>query len=267
MSKQPKLSITIVNYNQKYFPKLCVEALQQSKCDFDFEVIVCDNNSSDESLDYLKQAHQKGDITLVEPGANLGYGAGHNFAAKEAKGKYILILNTDITVENDTLQKMVDYLDEHKEVGILGPKLMYHNGEVQKSCRRHFHFFDLFIKRTFLRKIWPFKKRYEKYIMDEFNHQSTQEVDLITGAFMMMRRELFEDIRGFDERYFMFMEDFDLCRKVQLKDLKVVYYPEAVAVHYHKRLSQGKFFELLFNKVSWWHLASAIKYHLKWKKH
>jgi len=263
---KPKLSITIVNYNQKYFPRICIEALKKSKTDFEFEIIICDNNSHDESLEYLKKAAKKGDIKLVEPGKNLGYGGGHNFAAREANGKYILILNTDITVETDTLQKLVDYMDEHPEVGMIGPKLMYHNGEVQKSCRRNFKFFDLFIKRTFLKKIWPFKSRYEKYIMEDFNHESTQEVDLITGAFMVMPKELFDQVRGFDERYFLFMEDFDLCRKTHLAKKKVIYYPEAVAIHYHKRLSGGSLFKLIFNKISWFHLASAIKYHWKWRK-
>lgn len=260
-----KLSITIVNYNQKYFPRLCVEALKKSKTNFEFEIIVCDNNSHDESLDYLKKAHKEGLIKLVEPGRNLGYGAGHNFAARSAKGKYILILNTDITVEPDTLQKLVDYIEAHPEVGMVGPKLMYHNGEVQKSCRRHFKMFDLFIKRSFLKKLWPFKKRYDSYIMGDFNHCSTQVVDLITGAFMVMPRELFNKINGFDERYFMFMEDFDLCRKTQDAGYKIVYYPEASAVHYHKRLSEGSLFKIIFKKVSWFHLSSAFKYHWKWR--
>ncbi|MBD3360449.1 glycosyltransferase [Candidatus Peregrinibacteria bacterium] len=261
-----KLTITIVNYNQKYFPRLCVEALKKSKTDFEFEVIVCDNNSSDESLDYLEKAAEKSDIILVEPGKNLGYGAGHNYAARKAKGKYILILNTDITVEPDTLQKLVDYLEENKSVGIAGPKLMYHNGEVQQSCRRHFKFFDLFIKRSFLKRIWPFSRRYKNYIMGDFNHESTQEVDLITGAFMITPKEVFDLVRGFDERYFLFMEDFDLCRKVQEEGYKVIYYPEAVATHYHKRLSEGSFYKLIFNKISWYHLASALKYHWKWRR-
>lgn len=244
-----------------------MEALKKSRTDFEYEVIVCDNNSKDESLAYLKKAAARGDIKLVEPGKNLGYGGGHNFAAREARGKYICILNTDITVEPDTLQKLVDYLEEHGDVGMVAPKLMYHNGEVQRSCRRHFSFVDLFIKRSFLRRVWPFKKRYENYLMEDFNHESEQEVDLVTGAFMVMPRAVFDQVRGFDERYFLFMEDFDLCRKVQLAGYKVVYYPEAVATHYHKRLSEGSFIKLAFNKISWYHLRSAIKYHWKWRKH
>jgi hypothetical protein len=242
-----------------------VEALKKSKMDADFEIIFCDNNSHDESLDYLKKAADKGDIILREPGRNLGYGAGMNYAAAEAKGKYILILNADITVESDTLQKLVDYLEAHDDVGLVGPKLIYHNGEVQKSCRRHFKFIDLFIKRSFLKHVWPFKKRYEKYIMDDFNHESTQVVDLVTGAFMMMPRAVWDRVRGFDERYFLFMEDFDLCKKVQEAGYKVLYYPEAEATHYHKRLSGGSAFRLLFKKISWLHLSSAIKYHWKWR--
>ncbi len=259
-----KLSITVVNFNQKYFPKFCVEALKKSKTNFEFEIIFCDNASTDDSLQYLKTAASNSEIVLVEPGKNIGYGSGHNFASKVAKGEYILILNTDITVEEDTLQQLVDYLDVHKDVGMVGPKLMYQSGEVQQSCRRDFKFFDLFIKRTFLRKIWPFKKRYEHYIMFDFDHNKEQEVDLITGAFMVMPKKVFDAIGGFDERYFLFMEDFDLCRKTRKAGYKVIYYPTASAMHYHKRLSDGSFFKLLFSKISWYHLASAIKYFLKW---
>lgn len=260
-----KLSITIVNYNQKYFPRLCVEAIKKSKVDFDYEIIVCDNKSQDESIEYLRQAAAEGHIKLVEPGINLGYGSGHNFAARKAKGQYILILNTDITVEPDTLQKLVDYMEKNPEVGMAGPKLIYHNGEVQQSSRRHFRFLDLIIKRTFLKHIGPFKKRYRKYIMADFDRNSMQEVELLTGAFMIMPREVFEKIGGFDERYFLFMEDFDLCRKVHKAGYKVVYYPHAQAVHYHKRLSEAPVWQLPFKKTFWWHLSSAIKYFWKWK--
>lgn len=260
-----KLSITIVNYNQKYFPKFCVEALQKSKVNFDYEIIFCDNASHDDSIVYLREMAKKGQIKLTEPHKNLGYGAGNNLAAKHAKGEYILILNADITVEVDTLQKLIDYMDEHKEIGMIGPKLVYNNGEIQPSCRRNVTLFDLFIKRTFLRKIWPFKKRYNKYIMWDFDHDKVQEVDLITGAFMLMPKHVFDEIKGFDERYFLFMEDFDLCRKTTKAGYKVVYYPKATATHYHKRLSEGSFFKLLFMKISWLHLHSAMKYFWKWR--
>jgi len=95
-----------------------------------------------------------------------------------------------------------------------------------------FKFFDLFIKRTFLRKIWPFKKRYTNYLMTDFNHKSVQEVDLITGAFMLIRKELFDDVRGFDERYFLWMEDVDFCREVKKLGYDVVYNPDFLCLDY-----------------------------------
>jgi hypothetical protein len=261
-----ELSILLVNYNQKYFSRLCIESIQKSVVNFEYEIIVCDNNSTDESVEYLKEAHAHGIIKLIQPLKNLGFGKANNIAAKMAKGKYLLILNTDITVESDTIFKMIDYMKEHKDIGILGPKLVYHNGDIQPSCRRNFKFLDLFVKRTFLKKIWSFKKRYTNYLMTDFNHKSVQEVDLITGAFMLMRRDLFDDVHGFDERYFLFMEDFDLCKKVKLKGFKIVYFPEVFAVHYHKRLSDGGLSRLVFNKISWIHLISAAKYFWKWRK-
>ncbi|MFA5821114.1 MAG: glycosyltransferase family 2 protein [Candidatus Gracilibacteria bacterium] len=259
-----KLSITIVNYNQKYFPSLCLGALKESKFK-DFEVIVCDNHSSDESIQFLRKAAKKNEIKLIESKKNLGYGAAHNKAAYEAWGQYVLILNTDITVEAETLGKMVEYMEKHSEVGILGPKLMYHNGTVQPSCRRDFKFFDLIIKRTFLKKIGKWKRRYNRYLMIDFDHEKTQEVDLITGAFMMMPKKLFEKVDGFDERFFLFMEDFDLCRKVRGAGYKIVYFPQAVAKHYHKRLSEGGVLRLVFSRISWLHLVSALKYFWKWR--
>ena len=168
-------------------------------------------------------------------------------------------------MEHDTLQKMVDYLQEHSDIGMLGPKLVYHNGEIQKSSRRNFRFFDLVIKRSFLRRFAPFKKRHEHYLMEDFDRDSVQEVDLLTGAFMMMPRAVFEKIGGFDERYFLFMEDFDLCRKVWKSGHRVVYFPGAKAVHYHKRLSEGSIFSLPFKRIFWLHLVSAMKYFWKWR--
>lgn len=257
-----KLSVTLVNHNQKYFPRMCIESLRKSKVNFEYEIIVVDNASHDESLDYLEKEK---DITLIKSPKNLGYGRAVNLAAENAKGKYILIMNVDITVQPDTLQKMVDHLDEHPEIGILAPKLVYHNGHTQESCRRTMTLTDLIIKRTPLRHFPPFKKRCDSYLMRDFDHDKTQEVDLLVGAFLMMPKHIFDEVKGFDERYFLFMEDFDLCRKTWQKGYKVVYFPEVEAVHYHKRLSEGSLLNQFTKKVFWIHVASSLKYFWKWK--
>lgn len=262
-----KLSVVIVNYNHKYFPRLAVEALEKSKTGFNFEIIVVDNDSHDgESLDFLEKAHQDKRITLIKSPKNIGFGQGNNLGAKIATGDYIFIHNPDVTVDEGSLQKMVDYMNSNKNIGILGPKLVYSNGKIQESCRRHMGFFDLVLNRTFLGKLPVFKGRIGKYLMEDFDHNKVQDVDLITGAAMIIPRHVFEKVGGFDKRYFLFMEDFDLCNIINKEGMRIVYYPEAELRHYHKRLSQGSVLGLLGKKVFWHHVSSAIKYFWKWKK-
>ncbi len=263
---KPKVSCIIVTWNSKYLPRVCVEALQRSKCDFDFEIIVVDNDSQDESLSYLKKMHEDKEIILVQAGANLGYGKGNNLGVKHAKGEYVVILNPDVGVEEDTLQKLVAYMDEHPKVGLVGPQLYFFNGEIQDSCRRFMRPMDLIIKRTPLKRIPILAKRVKEYLMVDYDKKIPQEVDMVTGACFIMRKEIFEKMGGFDPRYFMFMEDADLCRTLWKNGYKVVYYPHARALHYHKRLSEGGLFSLLRKKVFWIHLNSARKYFMKWRK-
>ena len=260
-----KLSCIILNWNLRYLPRLCIEAIRKSKCDFPYEIIVVDNDSHDESLDYLEQMHKKGEITLVHSGSNLGYGKGNNLGVNYAKGEYVLILNPDVSVESDTLQKMVEYMENHKEVGVLAPQLYFFNEEIQDSCRRFMRPADIIIKRTALQRFKVLKKRVDEYLMADYDHKKTQEVDLVTGACLMLQKDVFQKVGGFDPRYFLFMEDADLCRKIWNAGLKVVYFPEARALHYRKRLSDGSILSLLSQKVFWIHLSSAAKYFWKWK--
>mgnify|MGYP002624495518 FL=1 len=262
-----KVSVIIVNYNHKYFPKLAVEALEKSKGSFDMEIIVVDNASTDpESLEFLEKAHEDKRLVLVRQQKNVGFGRGNNIGAKVAEGDYIFIHNPDVQVGEKSIQQMVDYLEKHDDVGILGPQLVYSSGKVQESCRRHMGFFDLVLNRTFLGRLPVFKRRVKRYLMEDFDHSKVQEVDLLTGAAMMIPKKVWQDVGGFDERYFLFMEDFDLCREVAKAGYKILYYPEAKLEHYQKRLSQGSsFLKTLRKKVFWLHVSSALKYFWKWK--
>lgn len=261
-----KLSVVIVNYNSKYFPRLAIEALEKSKCDFDFEIIVVDNASSDAiSVKFLETADKEGRIKLIKSEKNLGFGQGNDLGVRHARGEFIFFHNPDITVEPDSLQKMVDYLERSPRVGILGPKLIYTNGQVQQSCRRDMNIGDAIVKRTLLKLIPAFKKRLDKYLMEDFEHDEVASVDLLVGAALMMPSKIYKEVGGFDKRYFLFMEDFDLCKSVRKAGYEVIYYPEASLVHYHKRLSQGSLAGIIWKKVFWLHVASAIKYTWKWK--
>ncbi len=261
-----KVSAVMLNYNSKYFPKMCVESFYRGKMNFKFEFIAVDNASTDPiSLGYLEKAAEKGLVEYIRSDVNLGFGGGNNLGAKNAHGKYVLILNPDIFVNEDSVQKMVDYMEAHPEVGVLGPKLVYPDGTVQDSCRRNMNFSDLVIKRTFLKKLPLFKKRVAKYTMEDFDHDKITEVDLLVGACFMIPRDVYEKAGGFDKRYFLFMEDFDLCREIHKLGKKIVYFPEVEVTHNHKRLSGGSIFKLLGKKVFWLHIESALKYFWKWR--
>lgn len=263
-----KVSVIIVNYNHKYFPKLAVEALEKSKGSFDMEIIVVDNASHDpESLGFLEKAHEQKRLTLIKSPENIGFGRGNNLGAKVASGDYIFVHNPDVQVAETSIQQMIDYLEKHKDIGILGPQLVYASGKIQESCRRHMSFFDLLLNRTFLGKLPFLKARVRKYLMEDFDHSKTQDVDLLTGAAMMIPRKTWDEVGGFDDRYFLFMEDFDLCREVKKHGHRIVYYPEVKLEHYQKRLSQeASFISTLRKKVFWLHVSSALKYFWKWRR-
>src|SRR3989338_2098166 len=151
---KPKVSIIIVNYNHKYFPKMCVEAIEAGHAGFDYEIIVVDNHSTDESIDSLRQMKKEDRIRLIESPINLGYGKGNNLGVQQAQGEFVIISNPDVFVKLNTMQTLLNHLETHPSIGLIAPRLRYFNGETQPSCRRHMTFFDLIIKRTFLKK-WP----------------------------------------------------------------------------------------------------------------
>ncbi|MBI2464468.1 glycosyltransferase family 2 protein [Candidatus Peregrinibacteria bacterium] len=276
-----KLSVIVVNYNQKYFPKMCLEAIKKSQVNFPYEIIFVDNASSDESIAFLREAAEKKEIILIESPENLGYGSANNLGAKEANGTYLLFMNPDVSVNEDSLQNLVDFIESAdsevfaadsiiansrpEKIGILGPKIVYHNGQIQESCRRFMTFTDLVIKRTPLKYLPRFRKRLSRYIMSDFDHESTQEVDLIVGACFLFPKVVFEKLGCFDERFFLFMEDFDLCQKAHQAGYRVVYFPKTSVTHFHKRLSDGGLLSLPFKKVFWHHLMSSARYFWRWR--
>lgn len=262
-----KLSVITINFNHKHFPKLCVEALESSKTQHKFEIIFVDNVSRDLiSKGFLEKAAAENRIKLIKTTHNIGFSGGNNLGAKNAFGEYLLFLNPDTAVFPDAIEKMINHMDQHRDIGILGPKLIYADGIVQDSCRRDPNFIAMVAKRTPLGKFKFFKKFINYYTMHDFDKNKEREVDWVTGAAILIPKKLFENIGGFDERYFLFMEDADLCRTVREKGLRVVYYPEAQINHYHQRLSAGGISKLITKKVFWHHVASMLKYFWKWRR-
>lgn len=225
------------------------------------EIFIVDNHSTDESISFLRgQFQHEKNVRIVETKENIGYGRGNNFAASMAKGTYLLIINPDNTMPTDAAEKMISYLKEHPDVGIVGPALIHDDGTVRASARPFPTLKDLFKKRMFP-TTWAdeFEKRRKS-----MEQQQEVDVDWIVGACLLLRRDLFESIGGFDDRFFLFFEDIDICRTVRSRGKSIVYLPQIHVADKKDRLSGLGIFSILTKKTTRIHLQSAIKYFWKW---
>ncbi len=262
------LSIIIVNYKSSDKTIKCVNSIQKFDLgDILFEIIIVDNKPENNELSEIKNSFKNLGINInyIQSKKNLGMGGGNNLGIESASGKYILILNPDIIVKKDSIKILYNYLKNSKEVGIVGPKLIYPNGDLQYSCFRGWKKYTPFLRRTFLGKI--FKKQLNGFLMKDKDHDKVMTADWIMGSCLMFEKKILDDIDGgFDERFFMYFEDTDLCRRIKQLGKKVVYNPESVVVHNHGRESarEAWYISPFVSKLTREHIKSYIKYFLKW---
>jgi len=261
------LSIIILKYKQQKAFQLCLENLIKAKINLDYEIIIIDNNSQDGSLEYLKEIkrdHSKIEIILNDK--NSGYAKANNQAVKQAKGDYILILNPDVIVSPGAIEEMLAFLKKNYDIGLIGPQLLNQDKTIQFSCYRFPKLITPAIRRTFLYRLPWFKNELKRYLMQDFDHQEIRGVGWLIGACLMIKKDFLKQIGYFDERYFLYFEDVDLARKVWQAGKKVVYFPKAKMIHFHRRLSADfSFFPSLSQRVTWIHIFSALKYFWKWR--
>lgn len=262
-----ELSIVIVNYKSKGKLILCLNSILTSDLGaLRYEIILVDNNSGDDLRDLIEG---KENIKLIISPKNIGMGGGNNLGIQAANGQYILILNPDTIIKDRALTTLLDYLKINKEVALVGPKLLYPDGSLQASCSRFPIFFMPLLRRTFIGNY--FKNLQNSFIMVDFNHNYIKEVDWLMGSCLMFKKEIVKSDGNifkpsFDERYFMYFEDIDLCRQVWSQGYKVVYNPEAILIHDHMRQSARHpwYLAIFLDRLSWSHIESWLKYFLKW---
>lgn len=215
------------------------------------------DNSSDDSLRYQFLSPQ---ITYIFNGKNLGYGAAHNIAIKEALGKsiYHIILNPDIEFNPGILTGLFDFMQRNTNVGLVMPKVLYQNGQIQYLCKKLPSPLDLFLRRFLPAPLKAFIKKYlEEYELRHKDYNKIMEVPNLSGCFMFIRTSVFENVGLFDERFFMYLEDTDLSRRIN-KYYRTVYYPLESVTHAYKKASYKRF------KSMKQHLNSSIQYFNKW---
>jgi len=258
------LSIVILNYKTAKLVRQCIKTIKLYEPAVAYEIIVVDNDSRDGAEEMLRQHYPE--VKFFRSESNAGYAAGNNLGIRQAIGRYVMILNPDITVKQGAIENIVRYLDGHRDIGIIGPKLVKPSGEVDESCYRFPGYLIPIYRRTPLGKLAAGRRALDHYLMADYDRRMTRDVDWLLGAVLVVRREALLHVGLFDERYFLYFEDTDWCRRFWQAGYRVVYYTGAEMVHYHERLSaRGNWFTSLFRRSTRVHIVSWIKYFRKWR--
>ncbi len=226
-----QLSIIILNYNVRYFLEQCVLSVQYALEQIDGEIIVVDNNSQDDSCAMMKQRFPN--VKLIENKGNFGFPKGNNIGVAHAKGEYICILNPDTVVAEDAFTKVLAFAKKLSDLGILGVKLIDGTGNFLPESKRGIPTpWVAFTKITGLYKIFTKSRVFGKYYAQHVSENETGKVDILVGAFMVMKRDLYNEIGGFDENCFMYSDDIDLSYMALKKGKSNYYFHETSVIHY-----------------------------------
>lgn len=231
------LSIIIVNFKSKDFTDACIKSIYEKTKNISFEIIVVDNNSDDGCIDMLKKKYQE--VKAFQNNDNPGFAGANNIGIRLSSGRYILLLNPDTIIHDRALEKMVELMDNNSDVGVAGCRVENPDGTLQRACRRSIPTpIVAFFRLTGLSRLFPRSKIISKYNFSYVKENKQIEVDAVSGAFLMFRSEVLEDIGGLDEDYFMYAEDIDFCYRAKMKGWKVMYYPEASITHFKGQSSK-----------------------------
>lgn len=225
-----KLSVVIVNYNVKYFLEQCLYALERAVSGLDAEIFVVDNASSDGSVAYLRPLFP--DVIFIENTDNPGFAKANNQAIRQAKGEYVLLLNPDTVIGEENLRTLCFFLDEHPKAGGIGVKMLDGHGRFLAESKRAFPTpWVSFCKIFGLSKLFPRSPRFARYSLPFLDVNKAHEVDVLAGAYMLLRREALDKVGLLDEAFFMYGEDIDLSYRIVLGGYKNYYMPERI-LHY-----------------------------------
>ncbi len=221
-----KLSVIILSYNTKDLTTSCVNSIvEQYKKELDenrFEIIVVDNNSEDGDFEAISKLRETiSNLKVIESKENLGFGKGCNLGASKAEGELLLFLNSDTEIKNQGFIKMVNYLSDNKNIGILGGKLKNADGTSQLSCGKFYSLFNLFLVLLGFNK--SFNLRESPNII--------KKVDWVSGASFMIKKDIFNKVNGFEKEFFMYIEDMELCFRVKKEGFLTYFYPNITLFH------------------------------------
>lgn len=260
-----ELSIIIASYKNPQLLKVCLDSLQEDVADLEREIIVADGQTEETTELMMREEYPTVKFYPFEK--NVGFQALLRKGITESSGKYLLLLNGDIIMTPGAIGKLLEFVKSDQKIGLAGPQLLNFNGTLQYSCFRFYHPLTIIYRRTFLGRLPLAKKHLAWFLMKDFDHESTRDVDWLMGSALMVSRVALEKVGLMDPRFFMYMEDVDWCRRFWEKGFRVVYYPLAQMHHYHGKTSGkvGVLRSLFSNKYTWIHISSGIKYFWKYR--
>jgi len=253
------LSIIITHHKTPELLYLCLKSIKETVRNTKYEIIVVDSEANKEI--------NLPEIKVIPFKKNLGYSKIVNTGLKKATGDYVLIINADIIVLKNAVSQMLKFMKRNPDVGAIGPQLLDFTNNIQISCFSKPSLKAVIVRRTFLGKTKWGKKILNKFTIKDWDRKSKREVDWVQGSAIMVRKKVLGKVGLLDERFFMYFEDADWCRRFWQNGYKVVYLPDAKMAHYYHRASKkfGAVLDVFLNKYARTHIISALKYFWKYR--
>lgn len=247
------VTIGLVTWKARDLLRQCLDSLEANLDGLSVEMWVVDNNSHDGTLEMLRERYPV--VSVIKNSVNRGVASGRNQIIEQAGGRYLTFLDVDTRVLPEALKTLVQVMNQHPEVAVGGPKLLYGDGRLQLSCRPFPSPMNILIEGTFLRDYFPNSRFVKDYTMEEWDHAEPREVDWMYGACLIIRRNLLDTLGHFDEGFFYLYEDIDLCFRARKLGMKVMYIPQAVVIHYLERERKS-----IFHPRITTHVRSILRY-------
>lgn len=226
----PDVSVIIVSWNAKELLISCLNSFIDSQGGYTQEIIVVDNASSDGSPEATEREFTK--VRLIKNDTNLGFAKANNIAIRESTGRYVCLVNSDIIVLDDGIEKLVQFMDGNTDIGMAGPKIIGGDGCLQVSCRYLPTLWNNFCQAAGLHRLFPKSSFFSDWQMNNWAHDATRDVDALSGCFWIVRRSAMEKVGLLDERFFIYGEDLDWCKRFHEAGWRVVFCPGSQAIHY-----------------------------------
>jgi GT2 family glycosyltransferase len=265
LAKYPfDVSIVIVSLNTRDVLRECLESVRRKSVSLRVQTIVVDNNSRDGSQEMVEREFPE--VLLIRSQANLGFGGANNLGFQSAQGRYIVLLNSDAFLTEGALERSVEHMDENRNAGLGGGRLIGRDGLLQPSARKFPTILDDLIVRTGLAARFPHSRFFGRFDRTWANVMEAAEVDWVPGAYSIIRAEVLSTVGAFDERFFLYSEEIDLCKRIKALGYSICYWPDIAIVHIGGESSrQIKILELskVGSQLTLWRMRSSLLYYRK----